>query len=111
MGQHETCNLGVAGWKGAKALGFPRIYSGAVMGVFVSICRVVTVLACVAAAFTLAEAMLGRGQSAIQQAAIAGMACGMVLIPFVFTRMFEGFYFQPEKESGEKPISDADITA
>lgn len=75
------------------------------MALRVTICRVVTVFACILAGVTLIEAMIGREQSAIQQSAAAAFAIGIAVIPYVFTRMFEGFLFQ---DADPKPGQPAD---
>lgn len=63
------------------------------MGAFLTICRAVTLLACIGAGITLL-ATLGGSNSAIQQAAGAAMAAAFVIIPYIFTRIIEGMHFR-----------------
>jgi hypothetical protein len=58
------------------------------MGTFERVCWIVTVLATVAAAFILAGSFAGA-ISAPQQGALAAIACGTALVPYVFARAVE----------------------
>ena len=68
------------------------------------ICRIITLACCCLAAFNLFDALVRRDLSAIQQAASAALSIAMVAIPFVFTRMIEGFSsLYPEKPDEQPP--------
>jgi hypothetical protein len=69
--------------------------------------RGITVLCCCFAALDLAYTILGA-QSAPQQAAGAAIACAMVIIPYVFTRMLEAEGEATEVRRAKKALEVAE---
>ena len=79
------------------------------MRIWVTLCWIATIIASCVAAFDVIQAATSNGISAPQQGALAALAAATCIVPYVFTRAFEGLRRMGREVEQDLKAGSADI--